>query len=150
MNDAKILYADIIDLPHHRSEKHPHMSLYDRAAQFAPFAALTGYDAMIEEEARETGLKQAQNLKVLNSKLSLIASLIDEGTHPSLSFSVFVPDMKKEGGEYIELKGRVKRIDPLSDSVVLFSENNKSDGMVLKLENIRDIYGEAVDHLDNI
>ena len=52
--DPRIVYADIIDLPHHQSTTHPHMSLYDRAAQFAPFAALTGYDDMITEEARKT------------------------------------------------------------------------------------------------
>lgn len=51
--DPRIVYADIIDLPHHQSSTHPHMSLYDRAAQFAPFAALTGYDDMITEEARK-------------------------------------------------------------------------------------------------
>ena len=50
--DARIVYSDIIDMPHHQSETHPHMSLYDRAAQFAPFAALTGYEDMINEEAR--------------------------------------------------------------------------------------------------
>ena len=73
MNDAHIIYGDIIDLPHHQSQVHPHMSLYDRAAQFAPFAALTGYDDMISEEARETGLKLAQNLKRLNAKISVIS-----------------------------------------------------------------------------
>ena len=52
--DPRIVYADIIDLPHHQSSTHPHMSRYDRAAQFAPFAALTGYDDMITEEARKT------------------------------------------------------------------------------------------------
>ncbi|SDB40394.1 hypothetical protein SAMN02910298_01981 [Pseudobutyrivibrio sp. YE44] len=52
--DPRIVYGDIIDLPHHQSTKHPHMSLYDRAAQFAPFAALTGYEEMISEEARRT------------------------------------------------------------------------------------------------
>ncbi len=51
--DPRIVYADIIDLPHHQSSTHPHMSLYDRAAQFAPFAALTGYDDMITQEARK-------------------------------------------------------------------------------------------------
>ena len=52
--DPRIVYADIIGLPHHQSPTRPHMSLYDRAAQFAPFAALTGYDDMIVEEVRET------------------------------------------------------------------------------------------------
>lgn len=149
MNEARILYGDIIDLPHHQSQVHPHMSLYDRAAQFAPFAALTGYDDMITEEARETGLKLAQNLKRLNAKIKVISDMLDAGEHPMLSFTVFVPDEKKAGGSYAEMKGIVKRIDPISDSLILFSENEKSDGLSLKLEDIHDIYGEAVDYLDD-
>ena len=149
MNEARILYGDIIDLPHHQSQVHPHMSLYDRAAQFAPFAALTGYDDMITEEARETGLKLAQNLKRLNAKIKVISDMLDAGEHPMLSFTVFVPDEKKAGGSYTEMKGIVKRIDPISASLILFSENEKSDGLSLKLEDIHDIYGEAVDYLDD-
>lgn len=149
MNETRILYGDIIDLPHHQSQVHPHMSLYDRAAQFAPFAALTGYDDMITEEARETGLKLAQNLKRLNAKIKVISDMLDVGEHPMLSFRVFVPDEKKAGGSYTEMKGIVKRIDPISDSLILFSENEKSDGLSLKLEDIHDIYGEAVDYLDD-
>ena len=149
MNDARIIYGDIIDLPHHQSQVHPHMSLYDRAAQFAPFAALTGYDDMISEEARETGLKLAQNLKRLNAKIKVISDMLEAGDHPALSFTVFVPDEKKAGGTYEEIKGKVKRIDPISDSLILFSENEKSDGLSLKLEDIHDIYGEAVDYLDD-
>ena len=149
MNDARIIYGDIIDLPHHQSQVHPHMSLYDRAAQFAPFAALTGYDDMISEEARETSLKLAQNLKRLNAKISVISDILEAGEHPALSFTVFVPDEKKAGGSYEEIKGKVKRIDPISDSLILFSENEKSDGLSLKLEDIHDIYGETVDYLDD-
>lgn len=149
MNDARILYGDIIDLPHHQSSVHPHMSLYDRAAQFAPFAALTGYDDMITEEARETGLRLAQNLKRLNAKVKVISDLLETGNHPVLSFTVFVPDEKKTGGIYTEIKGIVKRIDPVSDSLILFAENEKSDGLKLKLDEIHDIYGEAVDYLDD-
>lgn len=144
-NDARILYADIIDLPHHQSKVHPKMSLYDRAAQFAPFAALTGYDDMISEEARETGQQLPQDLKELNLKMKRIADLIDEGTHPTLNFTVFVPDERKSGGRYIELKGCVKRIDPIKDSIILYAENEKSDGIELLLTNIFDIYGELLD-----
>ena len=50
-------YSDMIDLPHHVSDKHPHMSLYDRAAQFAPFAALTGHEDMIDRASEENALK---------------------------------------------------------------------------------------------
>mgnify|MGYP006873013565 FL=1 len=56
--DARTIYGEIIDLPHHRSSKHPHMSLYDRAAQFAPFAALNGYEEMVNNEAQASRHKQ--------------------------------------------------------------------------------------------
>lgn len=149
MNDARIIYGDIIDLPHHQSSVHPHMSLYDRAAQFAPFAALTGYDDMITEEARETGQRLAQNLKRLNAKISVIADMLEAGDHPALSFTVFLPDEKKAGGSYEEIKGKVKRIDPVSNAIILFAENEKSDGIKLDPEDIHDIYGEPVDYLDD-
>ena len=149
MNDARILYGDIIDLPHHQSSVHPHMSLYDRAAQFAPFAALTGYDDMITEEARETGLKLAQNLKRLNAKVKVISDMLEAGKHPALSFTVFIPDEKKAGGSYTEIQGSVKRIDPVSDSLILFSGNENPDTLSIKLGDIHDIYGEAVDYLDD-
>ena len=149
MNDARIIYGDIIDLPHHQSSVHPHMSLYDRAAQFAPFAALTGYDDMITEEARETGLRLAQNLKRLNAKIKVISDMLEAGDHPALSFTVFIPDEKKAGGSYEEIKGKVKRIDPVSNAIILFAENEKSDGRKLDPEDIHDIYGESVDYLDD-
>ena len=73
--DPRIVYADIIDLPHHQSKTHPRMSLYNRAAQFAPFAALSGYDEMISEETRETGVQQQLEdweMEKINQKLNLI------------------------------------------------------------------------------
>lgn len=146
--DARILYGDIIDLPHWQSPVHPHMSLYDRSAQFAPFAALTGYDDMISEEARLTGIRRAQNRKVLNAKLTRIRELLDAGQHPRLHFTVFVPDERKDGGEYTDLSGTVKRIDPISREVVLFAENEKSDGIRLAIGHLQDISGKPVDHLD--
>lgn len=59
--DPRVIYADIIDLPHHQSDKHPQMSLYDRAAQFSPFAALSGYDDMVKEQVKETEKKYERN-----------------------------------------------------------------------------------------
>lgn len=149
MTPARILYGDIIDLPHWQSPSHPRMSLYDRSAQFAPFAALTGYDDMITEEARLTGIRKAQNLKLLNAKLAVIQDAIDAGTHPSLHFSIFVPDEKKDGGEYIDLRGTVKKIDLLSRTLVLYAENEKSDGILIDIANLQDICGDLVDYLDD-
>ena len=69
--DPRVIYADIIDLPHHQSPTRPHMSLYDRAAQFAPFAALTGYDDMVAEEAR-----------IVDNKIELSETEIDRLNPP--------------------------------------------------------------------
>ena len=105
-------YDDIIHLPHHVSTKHPQMPIVDRAAQFSPFAALTGHDAAIKETARLTDqrieLDESQK-KFLNEKLLLIAEEIEK--HPVRSITYFVPDMKKEGGAYVRISGAVKKID---------------------------------------
>ena len=103
--DPRIVYADIIDLlPHHQSATRPHMSLYDRAAQFAPFAALTGYDDMVKEEARYVGqqieLGEA-SIELLKQKLTLIADVIEDGTKPTVSITYFEPDTMKAGGKYV-------------------------------------------------
>ena len=124
--NGRDMYPDIIDLPHHQSAKHPHMSLYDRAAQFSPFAALTGYDDMITEESRETTAQKEQETDGLNRKLGLISSSIASGNHPALTFTVFVPDEKKAGGEYVEISGTVKKIDMLGQTVILYGRD-KSD-----------------------
>lgn len=140
--DPRIIYADIIDLPHHQSDRHPHMSLYDRAAQFSPFAALVGYDDMIAEEARETEVQMAQNIQSLNYKLSIISGILEDGGHPELSFTVFIPDERKSGGAYDIIRGTVKRIDTLSQTVILYSRDKKTDGETIPIGNIHDIHGE--------
>ena len=117
MNDkqnARIVYADIINLPLFQSSNRPHMSLYDRAAQFAPFAALTGFDDMVTEEARLTDkpieLSEIE-LETLNRKMDLVELLLHDGGHPTLSFTYFEPDVIKEGGRYLTRIGIVKKID---------------------------------------
>ena len=105
-------YDDIIDLPHHVSERHPQMSMYNRAAQFAPFAALTGHNAAITEAARLTEAEQElseSDAEVLNRKLAYLQSLDEK---PSISVTYFVPDDKKEGGSYHTATGIVKSVEP--------------------------------------
>lgn len=115
MTDASHRYDDIIDLPHHVSDKHPQMPLRDRAAQFSPFAALTGYDAAIEETARWTEekreLTEEQKL-ILSARLRRIRDTI--GTAPTVTVLFFVPDPRKAGGSYETLQGRVKKVDEYS------------------------------------
>jgi len=107
----KTPYADIIDLPHHVSETHPQMSMHDRAAQFSPFAALTGYEAVVDEVGRLTESRlelDEQEIAELNRHLVEIASKLDE--HPQVTIRYFVPDERKHGGEYRTVSGAVKNI----------------------------------------
>lgn len=116
-------YDDIIDLPHYESKKHPRMSLEARSAQFAPFAALTGYDEAIRETARQTDKRIEINeelKKFLNEKLQLIKKEIDK--KPKIIVTYFVPDSKKEGGKYITVTGNVIKIDEYKKKMIL--ENN--------------------------
>jgi len=116
-------YDDIINLPHHESKKHSRMSLEARSAQFAPFAALTGYDEAIKETARQTDKRIEINeelKKFLNEKLKLIKKEIHK--KPKIIVTYFVPDSKKEGGKYITVKGNVIKIDEYKKKMIL--ENN--------------------------
>ena len=105
-------YDDIINLPHHQSKNHPHMSMHDRAAQFAPFAALTGYDDAIKEARRLTDSKpelDENQLEELDQKLADLMTCIEE--HPEVTITYFKPDDKKEGGAYVTCMGKIKKID---------------------------------------
>lgn len=126
--DARVVYADIIDLPHWQSPTRPHMSLYERSAQFASYKALSGYEDMIAEEARLTDEMPAleeYGLERLNRKLNQIAAMLADGLHPSVRFTVFVPDDKKSGGAYVEITDTVKRIDTALGKVVLMSTEGR-------------------------
>ena len=112
MTDARKEYGDIIDLPHHRSAKRQPMSLHDRAAQFAPFAALKGYDEEIKETARVTDSRaelSEEEIFMLNEKTHFLLERIEE--NPKVRVTYFVPDEKKEGGSYQIKEGSLRRID---------------------------------------
>ena len=105
-------YEDIINLPHHVSNKHPRMSLEERSAQFAPFAALTGYDDVIREAGRITSRRIEIDecmREILDSKLQIIEEKLHE--KPIITFVYFVPDLRKDGGEYKTVTGKVKKFD---------------------------------------
>lgn len=113
-------YDDIINLPHHASTSRPHMSAHDRAAQFSPFAALTGYDAAITETGRLTDKRvelDEYRKADLNERLCKIQDQIDE--QPEVSITYFQPDKKKSGGAYITVTGCVKKIDAYERTVVM-------------------------------
>lgn len=113
-------YEDIINLPHHVSDKHPQMSIEGRAAQFAPFAALTGYSDAVKETARltEKRIELDEGLKLqINNKLQKIIENIN--TNPKITFTYFVYDDKKEGGKYVNKRGIVKKVDIANEHIVL-------------------------------
>ena len=124
-------YDDIIHLPHHVSATHPHMSAIDRAAQFSPFAALTGYDAAIKETARLTDkrVELDESMKAaLSNKLQMIADRLKE--HPEIAITYFQPDAKKNGGAYVTVINTVKKIDVYERIVVM------TDGKVIPIDEI--------------
>ena len=136
---AREVYADIIDLPHHQSTKRKHMNLHDRAAQFAPFAALTGYDEMVSEEARlteqETCLGES-DLDSLNRQFSLLAEALDAKQRPQVSVLVFRPDARKSGGRYETVIGRVRWLDPAARKLILLTDGSPPEEITLDLDRI--------------
>ena len=105
-------YDDIINLPHPTSQNHPRMSLHDRAAQFSPFAALTGYHAAIKETGRLTDQRielDESEIARVDAELQRLQELLPD--RPTVSITYFVPDEKKAGGSYRTVSGEVKRID---------------------------------------
>ena len=127
-------YDDIIHLPHPELRGHPRMSAQDRAAQFAPFAALTGHEEAIRETARLTESRRIlseERIAVLNEKLQILAEHPDRRDPVSITY--FLPDKRKEGGAYITHTGIVHRIDSYERTV------NMEDGTVIPIGEISEI-----------
>ena len=132
--DPRVVYADIINLPHWESPTRPRMCRYNRAAQFSPFAALSGYDDIIREEARETGtwIEPGESQKEqIDWRLNEIAAAISEKQKPSVQIVYFVPDTKKDGGEYVTAKGSVRKIDPVRRRLLLANEDGQKQEIAL-------------------
>ncbi len=149
--EPRQVYGDIIDLPHHRSDQHPPMRLSDRAAQFSPFAALTGYEDMVREEARQTGARQTlseTDREAMDRKLARLAAVLAEKRFPEITADYFLPDLRKAGGRYEEVTGVVKRLDPVERCLVLFAANGVSDGQHLDLDRIDALRGDLFDGMD--
>lgn len=145
-------YPDIFNLPHHQSPTRPHMSLYDRSVQFASYKALSGYEDMVAEEARLTDtamVLEDYEIEVLNQKLNLIADVIEDGEHPTVTFTVFVPDERKAGGKYVEIVDTVKRVDAVARKVVLTSTRDSGMNKTIDFDKIAGIKGELVDYMDD-
>ena len=133
----KFPYEDIVNLPPHISKKHPQPSMMDRAARFAPFAAITGYEEMVLEEARVTEERidlDEGALALLNEKLNMIQEFLDE--EPEVTITYFEPDKKKSGGAYVSITGVVKRIDEYEHLVIM------TDGKKINIEEIYDLQSD--------
>ena len=137
-------YDDIINLPHYVSKKRPQMSIEARSAQFAPFAALTGYEENIKEASRLTDKKielDEESKLILNNKLQIILNCINQ--EPIITFTYFVPDNKKSGGKYIDKTGIVRKIDMI-EQYIQFIDKSK-----ININDIIDIESELFISLDN-
>lgn len=112
-------YDDILNLPHHVSETHSHMSMQNRAAQFSPFAALKGYDDAVAETARLTDERlelTADKMNDLNQKIAFLKEHTEE--RPKVTVEYFIPDEKKSGGRYVSFSGNLRLIDEYNYSMV--------------------------------
>lgn len=138
-------YDDIINLPHHVSKNHPQMTMYQRAAQFAPFAALVGHDAMIAESARltedeiEIGNEVANEL---NRKMSYLNARLQDS--PTVTITYFIQDRTKSGGVYKTSTGTIRKFDDYDNSLTM------SDGTVISFISILDIDGEIFNDMESL
>ena len=127
-------YDSIMNLPHHVSKTRPQMPLSDRAAQFAPFAALTGYDSAIKETGRLTDERielDEEALTALDRKYQLLMDTLDDA--PEVTITYFQPDERKAGGQYVSATGTVKKVDTFGRRILL------QDGTRIPLDSVYDL-----------
>ena len=143
--DAPIVYADIIDLPRWEPSTRPRMSLLSRAAQFAPFAALTGFGDMVEEEARLTDREielTDEEKDLISWKLGRIQQMLSQGERPEVTLEYFVPDPFKEGGEYVRTRCRIRRLDPAAGTIIPDRKAGENVPEVIRINRLTDIRGD--------
>lgn len=130
-------YDDLLYLPHHVSPTRPQMSMQDRAAQFSPFAALVGYDAAIDETARQTEeriLLSEDRKAELDKKMHLLMQQLP--SHPMVRITYFVPDCRKAGGAYVSLAGQLKKVELFERLLFLMDGTRIPLDDVIELEEI--------------
>ena len=136
-------YREIIDLPHHVSKTRPQMPMSDRAAQFAPFAALTGYDSAIKETGRLTDERielDEEALTALDMKYQLLMDALNE--EPEIEITYFKPDERKSGGEYVTVIGAVKKVDDFERQITM------QDGVKIPMDDVLSIDGKLFSSLE--
>ena len=149
---AREVYGDIIDLPRWEpNANHPRMSPEARAAQFAPYAALSGYHEMVDEEARVTDreivLTDSQKEEI-KQKLDMICDAAAAGDLPEVTVTYFVPDLFKDGGSYASATVRVRRVDSAAGKILLVPDGQPDGPGEILLERIVSIEGGIVSCLD--
>ena len=143
MEESRKKYADIIDLPHHQSDTRPKMSNYERAAQFSPFAALTGHADSIKETARLTDeySEPSEEMKaIMNEKILFLMEQLEN--QPEITITFFKPDEKKQGGEYITITGVVKKIKTYERQIQM------TTGDLIPIDMIFGIDGKIFSRID--
>ena len=136
-------YNEIMGLPHHVSKTRPQMPMSDRAAQFAPFAALIGYDAAIKETGRLTDERielDVEALSALDMKYQLLMEALDEA--PEVTITYFQPDERKAGGKYVSATGAVKKVDDFERRITM------QDGTRIPMDDVLSIDGELFSSLE--
>ena len=136
-------YDEIMGLPHPISKTRPQMPMSDRAAQFAPFAALTGYDAAIKETGRLTDERielDVEALSALDMKYQLLMEALDEA--PEVTITYFQPDERKAGGKYLTATGAVKKVDDFERRITM------QDGTKIPMDDVLSIDGELFSSLE--
>ena len=139
----KSKYDEIMGLPHHVSRTRPQMPMSDRAAQFAPFAALTGYDSAIKETGRLTDEKiklDEEALTTLDMKYQFLIDALDD--EPEVTITYFQPDERKAGGKYVSATGTVKKVDDFERRITM------RDGAKIPMDNVLSIDGELFSSLE--
>jgi len=139
----KSKYDEIMGLPHHVSRTRPQMPMSDRAAQFAPFAALTGYDSAIKETGRLTDEKielDEEALTTLDMKYQFLMDALDD--EPEVTITYFQPDERKAGGKYVSATGTVKKVDDFERRITM------RDGAKIPMDNVLSIDGELFSSLE--
>ncbi len=136
-------YDEIINLPHHVSKTRPQMPMSDRAAQFAPFAALTGYDAAIKETGRLTDERielDEESLTALNVRYQMLTDALEK--RPEVRITYFKPDERKAGGAYVTTVGEVRKIDDFEQTIIM------QDGTRIPMDDVLSLEGELFSVLE--
>ena len=136
-------YNEIINLPHHVSKTRPQMPMSDRAAQFAPFAALTGYDAAIKETGRLTDERielDEESLTALNVRYQMLTDALEK--RPEVRITYFKPDERKAGGAYVTTVGEVRKIDDFEQTIIM------QDGTRIPMDDVLSLEGELFSVLE--